>query len=62
VTYLLDTHSLVWFCFNNPQLPARAKALIADPANDLLVSPASYREIAIKVSLGKWTLQIPSRT
>jgi PIN domain nuclease of toxin-antitoxin system len=30
--------------------------LIVDPLNDILLSPASYWEIAIKVSLGKYTI------
>lgn len=33
--------------------------MILDPANDILVSAASYWEIAIKVSLGKLTLHQP---
>ncbi|GAA6614368.1 type II toxin-antitoxin system VapC family toxin [Scytonema sp. NUACC26] len=31
--------------------------MIVDPLNDILLSPASYWEIAIKISLGKY--QIP---
>ncbi|WP_243146703.1 hypothetical protein [Scytonema sp. UIC 10036] len=31
--------------------------MIVDPLNDILLSPASYWEIAIKVSIGKY--QIP---
>ena len=33
--------------------------LVSDPANEVLTSPASYWEIAIKVSLGKWRLNRP---
>ncbi len=50
---LLDTHALLWFALDDPQLSATARAAIADPTNAVLVSPASYWEIAIKVSLGK---------
>ena len=39
-----------------------AKTLIADPRNDVEVSPASYWEIAIKVSLGRYELTEPYRT
>ncbi len=53
---LLDTHAFLWFVLNDPQLSARAQGLINDPANDILVSPASYWEIAIKVRLGKLNL------
>jgi PIN domain nuclease of toxin-antitoxin system len=55
---LLDTHTLLWFALNDPQLSARAMALILDPANVKLISPASYWEIAIKMSLGKYTLSV----
>lgn len=30
--------------------------MIADPNNEILISPASYRETAIKVSIGKISL------
>jgi PIN domain nuclease of toxin-antitoxin system len=56
---LLDTHTLLWFALGDPQLSARASASIVDPASIKLVSPASYWEIAIKMSLGKYTLNKP---
>ena len=36
-----------------------ARALIQDPSNEILISPASYWEIAIKISIGKWRLNRP---
>jgi PIN domain nuclease of toxin-antitoxin system len=56
---LLDTHTLLWFALGDPRLSARALALILDPANVKLVSPASYWEIAIKMRLGKYVLNKP---
>jgi len=56
---LLDTHAFLWFVLNDPQLSAGAQSLLIDPANDILVSPASYWEIAIKVRLGKLNLHAP---
>jgi PIN domain nuclease of toxin-antitoxin system len=56
---LLDTHAFLWFFTDDPQLSATAKALIADPTNEILVSPASYWEVAIKVSIGKYPLTVP---
>ncbi len=53
---LLDTHALLWFILNDTQLSDNARSLMLDPANELLVSPASYWEIAIKISLGKYIL------
>jgi PIN domain nuclease of toxin-antitoxin system len=50
---LLDTHTLVW-CFNgSPSLSPRARRLIEDGSNEILVSAASPWEIATKVRLGK---------
>src|SRR5262245_33665759 len=34
-------------------------SLILDPANEKLVSPASYWEIAVKISLNKYSLSKP---
>lgn len=56
---LLDTHTLVWFAFADPKLSNTARLIIEDRMNQIFVSPASYWEIAIKVSLGKWQLQQP---
>lgn len=53
MTYLLDTHSLLWWLFNDRRLSRRARALIADPDNELLVSAASAWEIATKHRLDK---------
>jgi PIN domain nuclease of toxin-antitoxin system len=44
---LLDTHVFLWFVLNDPQLSSTAQQLISDPGNDVLISPASYWEIAI---------------
>lgn len=56
---LLDTHALLWYTLSDPQLSATAAASILDPANEILVSPASFWEIAIKTSIGKLTLHQP---
>jgi PIN domain nuclease of toxin-antitoxin system len=56
---LLDTHGLLWFVWDDPQLSSSAKALIEDPGNRKLVSIASCWEIAIKSGLGKLRLGSP---
>ena len=56
---LLDSHTLLWYVAGDPQLSKAAEALIVDPANEVFMSPASYWEIAIKVSIGKLTLHQP---
>jgi|ERR1700722_1071174 PIN domain nuclease of toxin-antitoxin system len=51
--FLLDTHTLLW-CFNgSPSLSPRARILIEDGRNEILVSAASAWEISTKVRLGK---------
>jgi PIN domain nuclease of toxin-antitoxin system len=62
VTVLLDTHTFLWFCQDDPALRASAKSLVEDPANRKLVSVASCWEIAIKAGLGKLKLGEPSAT
>ena len=56
---LLDTHTLLWFALSDSRLTATAMAHVMDPANEKLVSPASYWEIAIKISVGKYALSQP---
>jgi PIN domain nuclease of toxin-antitoxin system len=56
---LLDTHAFLWFVLDDPTLSAAAKSTIQDPLNDVLISPASFWEVAIKVSLGKYSLTVP---
>jgi PIN domain nuclease of toxin-antitoxin system len=50
---LLDTHALVWWWTDDPRLPARARALIADPASVVYVSAVSAWEITTKHRIGK---------
>jgi PIN domain nuclease of toxin-antitoxin system len=56
---LLDTHALYWYVEGDPKLSPTAQALIQDTAHAVLVSPASFWEIAIKVSIGKWVMNRP---
>jgi PIN domain nuclease of toxin-antitoxin system len=56
---LLDTHSFLWFTLDDPLLSATARDLIADPNNEVEISPASYWEIAIKIRIGKYSLSEP---
>jgi PIN domain nuclease of toxin-antitoxin system len=56
VRLLLDTHAFLWFILDDAKLSKLAKDLIADGDNAVEISPASYWEIAIKISLGKYAL------
>ena len=53
VRLLLDTHALLWFVAGDDRLSSAARAAIADPANDVLVSAASAWEISTKHRIGK---------
>jgi PIN domain nuclease of toxin-antitoxin system len=50
---LLDTHALLWTLDNNRKLSAAARAALADPANELLISSVSGFEITTKYRIGK---------
>jgi PIN domain nuclease of toxin-antitoxin system len=50
---LLDTHALLWWLIDSPKLSASARAAIADPANDTLVSSVVGWECATRHRLGK---------
>lgn len=54
---LLDTHTLLWWLADDPQLGPRARECIEDERNAVYVSAASAWEIAIKKALGK--LEVP---
>lgn len=56
---LLDTHAFPWFVLGDNKLSNTARTHIEEPQNDKLISPASYWEIAIKISLGKYTTPQP---
>lgn len=55
---LLDTHPLLWWLIDHPDLGEKAKAAIADVRNQVYVSAASTWEISTKRALGK--LSVPS--
>jgi PIN domain nuclease of toxin-antitoxin system len=53
--YLLDTHILLWWLFNDKRLTKDISILIANPDLTIFVSIATIWEIAIKKSLKKVT-------
>lgn len=53
MSYLLDTHTLLWWLDNNPTLSQSAREVIANPNNLILVSAVSAWEISIKKAIGK---------
>lgn len=53
VSYLLDTHTILWWLFDDPKLSAKAKKIISAPSHHIFVSSVSAWEISIKHRLGK---------
>ena len=51
--FLLDTHALLWWLADAPQLGKRCKEKICDQRNEVFVSAATTWEISIKMALGK---------
>ena len=55
---LLDTHVLLWWLGDDPKLTRDARALIANPDNDVIVSSASVREMSIKAAVGRLQIEL----
>ena len=53
MTYLLDTHTLVWFLRKPAALPPRVRSLVEASATTLAVSLVTPWEMSIKVSAGR---------
>lgn len=51
--YLIDTHILLWWIFNDPKLDQTSRNIIQNPQNQILVSSATAWEIATKNRIGK---------
>lgn len=58
---LLDTHLLLWAASTPERIPESARALLTDPANQLVFSAASLWEITIKNSLDRSDFKVDSR-
>jgi PIN domain nuclease of toxin-antitoxin system len=53
VKLLLDTLALIWWMSDDERIGPQARALIADPGNDVLISVVSLWEIVVKLRVGK---------
>ena len=58
---LLDTHLLLWAAAEPSKLPSAARKLIENLKNELLFSPASLWEVAIKRGLGRKDFTVEPR-
>ena len=52
-SYLLDTHTAIWFFNGDAALSETAKNTILDPSNNKYLSMVSAWELAIKIGLEK---------
>ena len=59
---LLDTQAFLWWVSGADRLTTRARSVIADPGNRVLISVASAWEIAIKSATGRLELEGPAET
>lgn len=50
---MIDSHILIWWLLDSPELKPNLKTLLANPTQKVYVSAASVWEIAIKQALGK---------
>ncbi len=53
MSYLLDTHILLWWLFNDPKLDTDCQNIIRNPEHRILVSSVSAWEVATKYRIGK---------
>ena len=57
MNYLLDTHTLLWFLFDDSRLSSIARNIVVSNQGSIFVSIASLWEIAIKISINKMALK-----
>ncbi len=57
MTYLLDTHTLLWTLFEDEKLSEKAREAISNADNEIYVSVISYWEISLKYAIGKLELE-----
>ena len=57
--YLLDTHAIIWYFEDSPELPKKITELIDDPEITIYICSVSLWEIAIKMNLGKLDINLP---
>jgi PIN domain nuclease of toxin-antitoxin system len=53
MSYLIDTHILLWWLFDDPKLGTNCREIIRNRDNRIIVSSASAWEIATKYRIGK---------
>ena len=59
MTYLLDTHAIIWFMKGDSMLSQKAKEIILTDHNNCYISMVSFWEMAIKLNINKLDLGLP---
>ena len=57
MSYLLDSHTLIWSIMDQKRLSAKVRSILEDTDNRIRVSAVSFWEISLKYGLGKLNLQ-----
>jgi PIN domain nuclease of toxin-antitoxin system len=53
MTYLLDTHYMLWAIADTKKLSKKAKGIIINPDHQIIVSTISFWEVSLKSAMGK---------
>ena len=61
MTFLLDTHLLLWAAGDPTRLTPESRSLLVDPATELMFSTASIWEVVIKNALGRSDFRVDPR-
>ena len=61
MTFLLDTHLLLWAAGDPSRLTPESRDLLANPTTELLFSTASIWEVVIKNALGRRDFRVEPR-
>ena len=61
MSFLLDTHTVIWYVDQDHLLSKTAHSIITTPTNGLSISAATIWEIGIKTGIGKLHLSRPFR-
>ncbi|MEI6095410.1 MAG: type II toxin-antitoxin system VapC family toxin [Gammaproteobacteria bacterium] len=56
MSYLLDTHVILWWLSEPQKINEKARNVIRDRSHTIYLSSASFWEMAVKQSIGKLTL------
>lgn len=56
--YLLDTHVLLWYLFDEDKLSEEVKNILRDSNTEIYLSAVNFWEISVKYSIGKLDLKM----